>query len=315
MDTLPKLLTRAFAIGYLLPATAMVVALAFVIDTFGYADQLWTYMSQKDVALGVVIAIALAFTAILLLALNRPLIRTLEGYGPFNPARLLSGYRRMRYRQMKEKVAETRWLWDQSAKKGSADPKLMNDHGQALWDMAFNYPDEEAFVLPTKFGNVLRAFEVYPRVVYGIDSIYGWTRILSVVPKDYREMINDEKCQVDFWVNLWFTGCICFIAWCGLALYERSYPSPWIPFAALLLAFGAARGARIMVEGWGILVMSAFDLFRDDLAKKLGFKIPPTIEKERAMWQTASQVWIYRSAKAAKNFDAYREKRGNKPKQ
>ncbi len=307
MGDLPKLLTRAFAIGYLLPAAALVITVLGVIDTFGYAGPLREIAREKDITLGVIALLALSFTAILLLALNRPLIRTLEGYGTFNPARLWAGAARRKYRNFNEQVAETRRQWDEAAKrKQAADPMVMKAHADALWMLATDFPDAEEFVLATKFGNALRAFEVYPRVVYGIESTYGWTRLHGVIPKDYRELINDEKSQVDFWVNLWFTGCVCLIVYLVLAGLEYSLPMPWIPFAALALALGSARGARIMAYSWGILVTSAFDLFREDLAAKLGLKLPRTIEKERAMWQCASQVWIYRSAKAAKALDVYR---------
>ena len=70
------------------------------------------------------------------------------------------------------------------------------------------FPDEEAWLLPTSFGNTIRAFEVYPRVMYGLDAIPGWLRILAVIPKDYRESVDNAKAQVDFWLNLWFLSIL-----------------------------------------------------------------------------------------------------------
>lgn len=43
------------------------------------------------------------------------------------------------------------------------------------------FPDKEEYLLPTPFGNVLRSFEIYPRYMYGFESIDGWGRLLAVI--------------------------------------------------------------------------------------------------------------------------------------
>jgi hypothetical protein len=58
---------------------------------------------------------------------------------------------------------------------------------------------------------------------------------------------------------------------------------------------------------WGALVMSAFDLYRGDLCKKLGLKMPPTISEEREMWTLMSQVMGYRSKEVADRVSRFRE--------
>jgi hypothetical protein len=90
-------------------------------------------------------------------------------------------------------------------------------------------------------------------------------------------------------------------------------PRPWILAVALVIAVGAARGARALVGEWGTLVMSAFDLFRGDLCKKLGLKMPPTTSKEREMWTLMSQVMGYRSREVADQLSRFREGGGPTP--
>src|SRR4029079_17509458 len=109
---------------------------------------------------------------------------------------------------------------------------VTKDYGDALWRMAGDFPDDEASVLPTKFGNTIRAFEVYSRVVYGIESIYGWSRLLGVGPADYPEMMDNEKAQVDFWVNVWFESCLIVLVYGALAAVHSALPAPWIPLVA-----------------------------------------------------------------------------------
>ena len=57
-------------------------------------------------------------------------------------------------------------------------------------------------------GTLSALFEVYPRVMYGLESIEGWDRILAVVPKDYRTLMDSAKAQTDFWINIVFLGNI-----------------------------------------------------------------------------------------------------------
>lgn len=310
MGDLPKLLTKAFAIGYLLPAVGLVVAFFGVFHSFGRADALLKLLLPPDATLAVISLVAVSFTAILLLALNHGLIRLLEGYGKTNPARIFHFYQRMKFRKLHEQMTKSKAAWDAAiAKKQPVDPAVVASYGNALWQIACSYPASEEQVLPTRFGNIVRAFEVYPGIVYGVESVIGWTRLHGAIPREYRELINEEKAQVDFWVNTWFTGWLCLLVYALLAALDRGFPSPWIPFVAFAVAFGAARSAGQAAYSWGVLVTSSFDLFREDLANRLGLKLPRTIEKEREMWQTASQVWVYRSEKAAKKLDAFRADR------
>jgi hypothetical protein len=186
------------------------------------------------------------------------------------------------------------------------DPKHSKNYADALWQMACEFPDDETTVLPTKFGNTIRAFEVYSRVIYGIESVYGWSRLLGVVPNEYREMMENEKAQMDFWVNLWFGSCMTAIVYVVMAVVRGAWPAPWIPIAAAAFAFLTAHSARSIAQSWGALVTGAFDLYRPELCRKLGYQLPASIEEERVMWQALSQVWVYRSAEAAGRLNKYR---------
>jgi hypothetical protein len=178
--------------------------------------------------------------------------------------------------------------------------KLLNKYAQ-------DYPDQIDDVLPTRFGNAIRAFEVYSGVIYGLEAIDGWPRLLAVIPADYRQMIEDAKAQVDFWVNLWAGSLVTAILYGVLFAVKGPGPRPWIAAAAVLVAVIAARGAHAVVGEWGALVMSAFDLFRGDLCKKLGLKMPPTIGEEREMWNLMSDLMGLRYRKAADRLSRFRD--------
>ena len=65
-------------------------------------------------------------------------------------------------------------------------------------------------LLPTSFGNIIRVIEIYPRVMYGFESIEGWARLLAVIPTDYRNLINAAKSDIDFWINIFFLALFFF---------------------------------------------------------------------------------------------------------
>jgi hypothetical protein len=159
------------------------------------------------------------------------------------------------------------------------------------------YPGAE-LVLPTRLGNVVRAFEEYPRAVYGISAISLWPRLIAVVDKDYKPVLDEAKASLDFMINASFLSGLLsasiFVA--GLLVPERIHWVPWL--LQLSLAALAARLFYVASIGqaasWGAQVKSAFDLFRWDLLKKLGYERPGiSPEAERELWKHVSQRMIY----------------------
>ena len=175
-------------------------------------------------------------------------------------------------------------------------------------------PSQEGDVLPTRFGNAIKAFEVYPRDIYGADGVVIWLRLASVMPKAFSDQIQDIRSQIDFLIN-----CCLFSAIVGLLGFVRTiYSGNWhdmdLQTVAGIHAFisstekhwliwtaGGAVGtyffyrwAVTIVPAWGSLVMSAFDCYLPALAGQLGFELPITEAKRRNFWTTLSQQLIYR---------------------
>jgi hypothetical protein len=308
---LPKLFGKSFAIGYFLPATAILLATLAVASNFGYYDILAAVLIKGEYKewSGVAISLFMLWmVGVILMALNRPIVRIFEGYNRWNPLRiLLSGKRRSFarldaaldvLRRESEEAEITRSEWP--AARADLYSKLLASYSQ-------EYPDQIDDVLPTRFGNAIRAFEVYSGVVYGLEAIDGWPRLLAVIPGDYRQMIDDAKAQVDFWVNLWMGGLLTAFLYAVLFVVDKTAPKPWIPLVGVLFALVAGRGARAVVGDWGALVMSAFDLFRGDLCKKLGYKMPATIDEEREMWNLLSDLMALRYSRAAGRLARFRD--------
>ena len=169
--------------------------------------------------------------------------------------------------------------------------------------------DEE--ILPTRFGNAIRAFETYPAEIYGADAISIWLRLSSVIPKEYMQQIQDTRSQVDFFVNCClFSSITTLLAFARLVsrmismFYNEHQLShavitglgafgPWLGIS-VIATYASYQWAIISVPAWGELVMSAFDCYLPALAKQLGFELPQTGLERRSFWTTFSQQLLYR---------------------
>lgn len=296
---LPKLLDRNFAIAYFLPVSLFMVVSAWLLNMAGYWSKIEVMLTGNtlfDATLAFFVAWILS---ILLLVLNREIYRFLEGYGDYNPLRIFENRTKQEF---KKKVDRLEWL-NEEYSKASFTAELQKERAKLLQELAESYPDKESLVLPTAFGNALRAFEVYPRVMYGLEGIDGWSRILTVVPKEYRELIDDAKTQVDWWVNLGVMSLALLIEFWVVVFSKWRLAPEWyitalnilIPLAifALLNWFLLWRATSAAI-GWGDYIKSAFDIYRFALLESLGIDIPKTRDAEKVLWTRFSQAILFR---------------------
>jgi hypothetical protein len=186
---------------------------------------------------------------------------------------------------------------------------MPEDHAIHLRFMAERLPPAPEYVLPTRFGNLFRAFEAYSNVLYSLDAIPAWPRLQAVMPEHFRNMLADAKAQLDFCANLMFGGLAVALVYLGLALALRQFPEPWLAPGALALAVLGYELALSAAAQFGSYIKSAFDLYRADLAKALRLEMPQSGESERIMWSIVSRMMIYRSAARASELTRYREHR------
>jgi hypothetical protein len=248
-----------------------------------------------------VIALVLWLFAVLLLAMNRSIYMLKEGYGKWNPARLIAPIEQRRYKKLLGDVSKLGKQFKQSTDEAEKN-ELRRQRAKLLRKAVEQFPDAD-HLLPTRFGNILRAFEAYPRLIYGFEGVEGWNRLLAMVPKEYRELVDDAKAQTDFWLNLWFINLLLLLECISLAVYVAIsgpagdvFPSPmlWCIPAFLVAALVASRGARVAAVEWGDLVKASYDTFLPELAMRLGFSSSTTLNQERELWILLSRVIVYR---------------------
>jgi hypothetical protein len=286
--------------------------------------------AQWKLAVFTIVAI---LTTIVLYVLNNAIIRLYEGYpwcsGPLGT--YLTGRQRRKLEQELALLPDLHRvrvaLWDTVAAKRkriendasltaaqrNAELKALDsregtlaerlENGQRLIiERHLNEYPRAASVLPTKLGNVIRSFENYSYRQYAISAIPLWPRFVSKIEPGYATAIEDAKSQFDFALNASFLFTILFVS---VLLLGIGFPVPFVSemlfaqWVLKLLVTGVA--AALLYEAslsrameWGVLVRSAFDLFRRPVLQALGFTdTPQTLEEERDLWSEISRQYGY----------------------
>jgi hypothetical protein len=242
------------------------------------------------------IALLASVAVVLLISINTSLYRLLEGYaGPLN-LRWLQGKRKAELVRRQKAVKERR-----EKNMATSDPMETFAIYRELQDLLESFPPDQARVLPTRFGNVIRAFEVYPSTVHGIDAPVGWYRLQAVIPKTYLAMIDDARAKVDLWVNVFALSLVVLLAsaaQCVWTMWHTGLPdlkcsSLAIALVCVVIAIVAYRAATALAIEWGHFVKSAFDLYLPTLAQQLGYKLPDTLKKRTDFWDAANSQFLY----------------------
>lgn len=294
---LPKLFGKAFAIGFFLPAALLLLGLAAILRGFGFAARFTDILSDGLLGVGVSI-FAIWLTAIMMMALNRPLVRFLEGYGNRNPFRARQSRVQKHFSEKIQPLIEEARTIEKARAENKPEPNQSPRFSERYLDAVGNFPPESIWVLPTRFGNIMRAFEVYPYVVYGLDAISAWPRLMMILPEQARTQIQESRALLDFAINLLAASVAVTLTYGALAVWTFSFPALWAPAISLCFLWIGRFLLHQAARQWGEEVKSAFDLYRGDLAHQLGLKLPTNIDLERKMWISVNRTMLYRTAPA-----------------
>jgi hypothetical protein len=161
-------------------------------------------------------------------------------------------------------------------------------------EIAIQFPDNEQLILPTPFGNIIQSVETYSRVVYGIEYVGGWSRMLTAIPAEYRNIIESSKNQIDFWINTFVLSVLFMIevivVWDFTRVNSMLVVVSFITIVASLLLVRAQTAA----QNWGEYVSTSFDVYRNKLLELLAFPRPKSRQEEKQIWRSFSQSIIYR---------------------
>ncbi len=302
--------SKALILGTFLPVTVFVILLQVFVVPLLPSD--WPLLAPLE-ALGaqwqlLVLTLFAIVLSGLLYNLNTPIIRFYEGY-PWRHS-WLGKWKTERYQQQftaaQARANGMRTLLRTLTDKHEHYQDILREWNQIQRHLNAMFPGKRDLVLPTRLGNVIRSQEHYSDLQYSIDAITLWPRLIASIPKDYIAALDDAKVALDFMLNSSLLSAILALAALSAGLfYPPALPvwdttwALWLPWlfswiAFALLSYLFYLGAISRASAWGALVKSAFDLYRWDLLKQLGYTQPPaTPQEERKLWQNISRQMIY----------------------
>jgi hypothetical protein len=327
---LPKLFDRSFLIGFFLPAFLLFASGGANLVAFCHIDvEFSDLLAKADPLKATMFIVIIWLLSILLMAFNRPIIRLLEGYGGSNPFRILLPLQQENFKTKAEPhLRKLKNVLD-ARRKGLPESDEFSE--LSVWQAVNNYPEELKLVLPTRLGNVMRAYERYSDVVYGIEAIVVWPRLIMIIPEQARERIRDAEALFHFAINMLFMGTFTLFT-SGAMIINSLYQGGvsgladkklWLIILVLVLgAFFASFSWWVLLPDAarqrGEQVKSTFDLYRSTLAEALGFQLPATESEERRMWRLVSRRMLLRVSgdrlsDYPKSLDDFRKKDVNVP--
>lgn len=245
--------------------------------------------------------IAIVLLTGLLYPMNSQVQRLFEGY-PWKSS-WIGRWRVARYQAELDDLITRRRNLVSLLQRPGLDPDLASKIrarlARVVERIRFEFPKRSS-VLPTHFGNIVRAAENYPRDQYGISSIPAWTRLVAVLPKEYASRMDDGKVALDFFLNCSFLSLVL-----GMILLFLGTPKPGLGYGPCLSWLGEVGGFVLLSNlfyrfalapamEWGALFKGAFDLYRWELLVKLGYQQKPVNRlAERELWKAISAQLLF----------------------
>jgi hypothetical protein len=313
-----------FLVSSMVPSLALVIASILMFDPIlevaaAFRDTQSTY---QLVTFGLIIFVFTVIIGFTLTALNTYILKMFEGYVIFPPIRFLYELSRRKHQRRARKLtilrdrleSEVRHLEKHTRQNPELEAKLellKDEYYKVASDYGQTYPENPSDILPSRFGNTLKAAENYSGERYGFDGIHFFPRLVQVMPVEYKSNFDAVRNELSFLVNMSILS-ITFSILCMLAvLYSMwtttvvvSGPVVFLGFLDKVLPyfFAAAVGfissaifynASIFSLGsFSLMIRASFDLFRMDLLKKLELERPKNSIEEFETWNKVNDLIV-----------------------
>lgn len=289
--------SRYFVVGFFSPVFFLLIALANLVDPASLPAAYRTASGGTQIAILGGVAV---LGALFLSGLHYHLIRMLEGY-PIQ--RLIDlkpkGAVRRTLRRAAAAMVE-HWKGEFERRSKALEAPKSPERTRAAQELDGYFPWRAESILPTRFGNAVRAFETHPNKRYGLDGVTAWTRIGSLLTEGEQEAITEAQTDVAFFVNL---TALLPLGGLYVVVDLLAYPpSSRVAEIALIIGViitvtglncGLYRAAVGAAARWGMPVRAAFDMHRLELYSQLGLKRPRTDTQERSIARAATRCMLY----------------------
>ena len=299
----------AYVAAWFLPSFIAVGAVTIWIVPYNQTLAIYAWMYALPTTTGAILVVAAGVVlGVVLSTASTPLYRVLEGYVLTSlNNRLARSLKRTLTTRMRNKRK------DLLGRFRDADP--YGYEVNLILESLQKYPSETE-VLPTRLGNVMRAFEEYAYRQYGMDSQSLWEPLWAVTPQPLRDDHDHARAGTDFCVAMIAVACmfgaLSLVSGAWLVASKHEWSLGLLVGGVLIPALVARALYELCVSSafrWGLVVKGMVDIGRPTLAAALGLQLPVTLSAERDMWRRVSRFVresTSMTGSAAADFDIFR---------
>jgi hypothetical protein len=141
------------------------------------------------------------------------------------------------------------------------------------------YPNSDDDIMPTRLGNVLRAYERLAGYQYALDGVGVLRQIVFVAPQRHVDYLNDQRQLLDLSVRMCFTSLFASL----ISIAFLWHHGPWLAIALIpyAVAYISYRGAVVVAHEYGAAMSTIIDLDRFALYDYLKLPRPACTGSER----------------------------------
>jgi hypothetical protein len=288
LSSLSDRVDAKFLTAYWLPAFVAVFGGLAIVIVFAGPDQVDFWVNNLDSVQQTIGAVVLLLTitmwAFVLRALTQPIVEFFAGAAM---PRALAGWSlrgQRRARQAAERVL------------GVEPPDARNTTHLQPATMRFGqlFPQDEADMQPTLFGNVLAAAGEHPRFAYAMEGALWWPRLSPLLPSYFQDTLGGAQAPLMALLNL--SVVFSAIGVLGVATLGP-VGGNWL--AAFVFLIGGAlvshlcyRAAVSQAVAFATLLRVAFDLYRHEILKQMDEDVPSDLAAERALWERLTPLLL-----------------------
>lgn len=278
-----------FSVVSALPSAMYAVLLYLLVHSGAWSGSpQWSEAVSDLTTIGIGGALGLSLLGIVLGLALHPLqfafVQLLEGYwGASRPALRLRVHRVTVHDARRERLARLLEGVDDLA-----DPVAAATVAQEATRLLESYPRDDADLMPTRLGNVLRKYERDSGRRYGLDASAGLSHLALVAPPEHLRYLNDQRTLLDLTVRF----CVLSLLATATSVLFLWRHGLWLLLALVsyALAYLFYRGAVVVARQYGQAMVVLVDLNRFTLYERLHLPLPADTATERAANVRVSQL-------------------------
>ena len=278
--------SRFFIVGFFIPAFFGLFAAAELGTDEVVPDRFQSYSAGTQI---LILGAGALLLGLFLLGLHRPVIRTFEGYpiAGLGLDRPFVGIQQRRFDELAKRKA---------AGGPQAEAETRSQAMKAWLKLDRYFPDDRSRLLPTRFGNALRASEDYSYNRWKLDAIPFWAHVEPLLLGEERDLHEAAKTDIAFYLNASLAAIAVgiFLVVDGVRNNPLDAAYVWAYVIPFVLAYLIYRFSIDGAQRWGVEIRASLDLHRLEVYDRIGMRRPTSFTDERDVIAPAlNRLFLY----------------------